>query len=65
MRKTIIFIGCTVVAVLVYSVPILLACSFLLNWDNFAKFIFTLAAIAELVLLDFKMAWKVDGEDND
>ena len=62
MKKTIILIGCVVVAVLMYSIPILLACSFFLNWDSFMKFILTLAATGELALLTFALAYKVEEE---
>ena len=64
MKRTIIFIGCAVVAVLMYSVPILLACSYFFKWDDFIRYVLIIAATVELIILTFTLAWKVEDECN-
>lgn len=45
MKKSVMLLGALVFTALMYCVPALLTCSFLLNWDSFVKYLLCIAAI--------------------
>lgn len=63
MGTLIKIIGSVVFAVVMYSVPILLACSFCLHWDGEYKFLLLVCSLLQFIFLCFAILDKVeDGE---
>lgn len=50
MKRLFIFIGSFIITAILLSIPALTALSFVLNWDNFIKFILTILAGIEFIL---------------
>lgn len=50
MKSLFIFIGSFVVTAILLAIPALTALSFVLNWDNFIKFILIILASSEFIL---------------
>lgn len=48
MKTLIRIIGVMVVCLAMYAIPILIACSFCLDWDDSLKFLFTSVGLVEL-----------------
>ena len=51
MKKLIYSIGCVVVSVAMYAIPVLLCCSFFYNWDGVIKAGLLVLAVAQFALL--------------
>lgn len=51
MKTLIKTIGVIVFSLMMYSIPILVACSFCLNWDGGIKFMLIITSCAQLVVL--------------
>lgn len=49
MGKFVKFIGCAVIGIVIFAMPILCSLSYVLNWADEAKFLLTVIAIALLV----------------
>lgn len=62
MKKCIQIIGCIGLTILIFSIPILTACSFALDWNGSLKFVFSLLSITEFILITFTVYEKVDDE---
>lgn len=63
MKTIVRIIGSAVCAVVAYSIPILLTCSFLLKWEGYYTFLLMLASATELVFLFFLIFYKVEEEE--
>ena len=53
-------IGVSVVAAILYAIPILTACSFIYEWDGLLKLVMMLISIIELGMLAYFVADKAD-----
>lgn len=51
MKKLIYSLGCVVVSVVMYAIPILLCCSFFCNWDAIIKVGLLFLAALQFALL--------------
>lgn len=51
MSKITIIIGSIITAVLIYAIPILTTCAFILGWDDFTAFLLMGVALTELTCL--------------
>lgn len=65
MRTLIRTIGCMVFAALMYSVPIVATCSFLLEWDAFIRLILSTIAVGQLVMMCILVDTTVQKEENE
>lgn len=61
MKTLIRIIGVTVVCLAMYAIPILIACSFCLNWDDSLKFLLTSLGIIQLAALCTWVYMEVEG----
>ena len=65
MRKIIIVIGTIIFAVLMYSVPILLTCSFVWQMNGFLKLIFVVCAGFQFLMLVESILSKIKEEESE
>ena len=61
MKTLIKIIGVIVFCLAMYSIPILIACSFCLDWDNYFKFLLTMGGLLEFMVLCAWICTEVDG----
>lgn len=64
MKKVLLIIGSVVFTALMYCVPILLTCSFLLNFDGFIQLVLVLCAFGQLGAIFWSVYWNAS-EDKD
>ena len=62
MKALIKIIGVMVFCLAMYAIPILIACSFCLNWDAFFKLLFILVGLMQLAALCSWIYMEVDNE---
>lgn len=63
LKKFFITIGIIIFSLVMFSVPILTACSFCLSWSSHSKFILTILTIVQLVILVSYVSYQVNTED--
>lgn len=51
MKSVLLIIGSIIFSALMYCVPILLVCSFVLKWDAFFQYLLTIFAIVQFCFL--------------
>lgn len=56
-------IGVCVIAIILYAIPILTACSFIYEWDGFFQVILIVASMIEFCGLCILIADKVNGRE--
>lgn len=62
MSKLVTIVGSIVVTVVMYSVPILLACSICLHWNAMYKLLLSFCAVLQMILICFAIMDKVEDE---
>ncbi len=60
MKIIVYGLGVFVVAVILYAIPILTACSFIYEWDGLLKLVMILISTIELCMLAYFIADKAD-----
>lgn len=62
MKKCIRIIGCIGLSILIFSMPILTACSFALDWSGSLKFLLSILSTMEFILITFVVYEEVNDE---
>ena len=63
LHEAVKIIGCIVLALIIYAVPIVLVVSLFLGWNVLAALLLGLASLAELLLLWTFLYCEVDGNE--